>query len=187
MSEYPMSSAIISRMLGRGADEFWASAGGATKIPATKTRRKVTERMEDRLFGVYWGEYNFLFTKKPTTMKSIRILLAILCVLFVMQTSWAQEENWVGTWQYEAPQADYQYQKGKIIFTMEDGELTAVLNVNENLLPADQLEVSENEASFRVMIQGEPIKISLTKDDEKLSGEASYSQGTVPITAEKSV
>jgi hypothetical protein len=116
---------------------------------------------------------------------SMKILSVVLCLMVVGFEGWAQEKDWVGTWQYTAPQADYQYQKGQIVFVMEGKELKAFIEVNQNKIPGQQLQVSKDEASFSIILEGEPIQISLKKENKKLSGQATYSEGKVSITAEK--
>ncbi len=118
-------------------------------------------------------------------MKAMKILSVMLFLMVFGIEGWAQEKDWVGTWQYSAPQADYEYQKGQIVFVMEGKDLKAFIEVNQSKIPGQQLQVSKNEASFNITIDGEPIKISLKKENKKLSGEATYSEGKVPITAEK--
>ena len=120
-------------------------------------------------------------------MKMMKMLSVVVGMMVWGTEGWAQEKDWVGTWQYEAPQADYQYQKGEIIFSMEGEELKASIRVNQNEMPAQQLEVSEDQASFNINLEGQPIKVTLAKEAEKLSGEATYSGGEVPITAEKAM
>ena len=117
----------------------------------------------------------------------MKILSVAVCLMVWGTEGWAQEKDWVGTWQYEAPQADYQYQKGEIIFSMEGEELKASVKVNQNEMQVQQLEVSDNQATFSITIEGQPINVSLEKEEGKLSGEATYSGGEVAITAEKSV
>ena len=118
-------------------------------------------------------------------MKTMKILSVVLFLMAFGFEGWAQEKDWVGTWQYTAPQADYQYQKGQIVFVMEGKELKAFVEVNQNKIPGQQLQVSKDEATFSIYLEGEPIKISLKKENKKLSGEATYSEGRVSITGEK--
>jgi hypothetical protein len=120
-------------------------------------------------------------------MKTMKILSIVLCLIIWGFEGWAQDKDWVGTWQYNAPQAEDQYQRGQIVFVMEGKELKAFINVNQNKIPGHHLQVSKDEASFSIVLEGEPIRISLKKENKKLSGEATYSEGKVSITAEKTV
>ncbi len=120
-------------------------------------------------------------------MKTVKYLSLVFCLTLWGFQGYAQQKDWVGSWQYDAPQADVQYQKGIITFAMEGQELKAFLEIDENKVPAQSLEVSENSATFSIVIQGQPIKITLRKEDEKLTGEATYPGTAIPITAEKSV
>ncbi len=119
-------------------------------------------------------------------MKIMKIIPVVFLLMIGITEGWAQEKNWVGTWQYSAPQADYQYQKGNIAFTMEGKELKAFVEVNGQKIQARQLEVSGNQASFNIYIEGESIKVSLQKEDNELTGNAAYSGGKVTLNGKKS-
>lgn len=97
----------------------------------------------------------------------------------------AQEKNWVGIWQYSAPQADYRYQQGKIIFSMEEKELKAFVEINGHKIQAQNIEVAENRVSFNITIEGELIKVSLQEKDNDLTGNAIYSGGEIPINGKE--
>lgn len=120
-------------------------------------------------------------------MKMMKIIPVVFLMMVCVSTGWAQEKNWVGTWQYSAPQADYQYRKGNIAFTMEGKELKAFVEVNGQKIQARELKISGNQASFNLYIEGEYIKVSLQREDKGLSGNAAYSGGKVSITGKKSV
>ena len=121
-------------------------------------------------------------------MKTIKMLSVILfCLLVWNVEGQAQTNEWIGTWQYDAPQAQPPYQQGNLIFEEEGDTLAAFVGLGENRMPVQQLEISEDQASFSVTIEGQLIRVSLNKEDEKLSGEALYSGGKTDITAEKAM
>lgn len=120
-------------------------------------------------------------------MKTLTILTFVISLLAISPTAQAQQQDWVGSWQYTATQADPPYQKGTIVFATEGDELQAFIEINENRIPAQQVEVLEDSASFSISIEGQPIKVSLTKEAETLSGEATYSDQKIPITAERAM
>lgn len=124
-------------------------------------------------------------------MKILKILPAVfLTALLAYQgqareKSPAQERAWVGTWQYSAPQAEYPYEKGKIVFSMEGKELKAFVETNGHKASAWQLKVADNKASFTITIEGEPVKVLLQIKGSELTGSASYSGGKVSLQARK--
>ncbi len=118
-------------------------------------------------------------------MKSFKALYIVIALCFISPAIQAQQQDWVGSWEYRAPQADPPYQEGTIVFTSESDTVLAFIDINENRISARQVEVSPDSASFNVFIQGESIKVSLTKDAEKASGEATFSGQTIPVTAER--
>ncbi len=117
----------------------------------------------------------------------MKMLSLVICLMVWATEGWAQEKDWVGTWQYSAPQADYQYQKGNIVFALEGEELKAHIEINQNKIQAQQLEFSQDQATFTINIEGQPIQVTLNKEGQQLSGEAKYSGGGVPIIAQKAV
>ena len=118
-------------------------------------------------------------------MKTLSVTL--LCLLAWNVEGWAQDKDWIGTWQYDAPQAQPPYQQGNLIFEEAGDTLAVFVALGENRMPVQQLEVSEDQASFTLTIEGQLIRVSLNKEDEKLSGEALYSGGKTDITAEKAM
>ncbi len=120
-------------------------------------------------------------------MKILSILAFVVSLFTVSPTALAQQQDWIGSWQYTAAQADPPYQKGTIIFANEGDELQAFIEINESRIPAQQVEVLEDSASFRIFIEGQSIDVSLTKEAETLSGQATYSGQKVPITAERAI
>ncbi len=120
-------------------------------------------------------------------MKILTLLTSVVFLIAISSAAQAQQQDWVGSWQYTATQADPPYQKGNIIFTKEGDELQAFIEINESRITAQQVEVLEDSASFKVFIEGESIKISLTKVDETLSGEATYSGQKILIKGERAM
>ncbi len=120
-------------------------------------------------------------------MKILAILTFVVFSLVTVPTAQAQQQDWEGSWQYTAPQADPPYQQGTIVFANEGDSLQAFIEINENRIPAQQVEVLEDSASFSISIEGQPIRVSLTKEEETLSGQATYSGQTIPLTAERAM
>lgn len=118
-------------------------------------------------------------------MKMLKILSVMFLMTSFVNEGRAQEKNWVGTWQYAAPQAGYQYQQGKIIFSMEEKDLKVFVEINGHKIEAQNVEVAENKVSFNVTIEGGLIKVSLQEKDKDLTGNATYSGGKIPITGKK--
>ena len=120
-------------------------------------------------------------------MKTSVILVFVVSLLAIIPAAQAQQQDWVGSWQYTAPQADPPYQEGTIIFDDEGEELQVFIEINENRIPAQGVEVLKDSASFSISIEGQPIGVSLTKEAETLSGEATFSGQKIPITAERAM
>jgi len=119
-------------------------------------------------------------------MKYLSSFACLILIVGIGINAWAQTDDWLGSWNYTAPQADYQYQKGIIIFDMDGDKMTAKVDVNGNSIQTSDLTVSEDEASFKIYIEGEAIQVTLRKEKNKLTGKADYSGGSVNINGEKS-
>jgi hypothetical protein len=119
-------------------------------------------------------------------MKNLKALSFVVVLFFISPTVQAQQEDWIGSWEYTASQADPPYQKGTIVFAKEE-EFQAFIEINENRISAQQVEVSADSASFKVFIEGESVRVLLTKEDEKVSGEATFSGQTIPVTVQRAM
>ena len=91
----------------------------------------------------------------------------------------------VGTWNYEAPYAPYEYSTGKLIFTESGDKIEGKIKIGEYEIDMRNLKVEGDKVSFGAYVEGEYVKIDVTVKKKALSGTASYSEGSMEVTAEK--
>jgi hypothetical protein len=120
-------------------------------------------------------------------MKTVRFLLMVMLVASFTSTVSAQKKvDPTGTWTYEANAAPYEYSSGDIVVTKDGKEYGAEMVLGEYYkMKAEKVVYEKNVLSFNVYIEDETIEIKLTVEKESMTGTASYSEGTIPITAKK--
>ena len=123
-------------------------------------------------------------------MKSLVVKNGILLGLFlalVVGNSFAatKAKDLVGTWNYEAPYAPYEYSTGKLIFTESGDKIEGKIKIGEYEIDMRNLKVEGDKVSFGAYVEGEYVKIDVTVKKKALSGTASYSEGSMEVTAEK--
>ena len=120
-------------------------------------------------------------------MKTVRFLLMVMLVASFTSTVSAQKKvDPTGTWAYEANAAPYEYSSGDIVVTKDGKEYAAEMVLGEYYrMKAEKVVYEKNVLSFNIYIETETIEIKLTVEKESMTGAASYSEGTIPITAKK--
>ena len=123
-------------------------------------------------------------------MKSLVVKNGIVLGLFlalVVGNAFAsgKEKELVGTWNYEAPYAPYEYSAGKLIFEKNGDEWTGKIKIGEYEIPMRNLKVEHNKITFGAYVEGEYVSIEGTIEKNKITGKASYSEGEIDVTAEK--
>lgn len=120
-------------------------------------------------------------------MKTVKLVLMVMLMATVTSTVSAQKKvDPTGTWAYEAPDAPYEYSAGDIVIAKEGKEFTVEIVLGEYYkVKGSNVSYEKNEISFSVYIEGESVKIKGTVSKEEIKGTASYTDGTIPITAKK--
>lgn len=119
-------------------------------------------------------------------MKTIRILMLVMLTASFTSINAQDKVDPVGTWTYEADQAPYEYSSGDIIVSKEGKDLKVEIKLGEYYkVKANNVNYEKNVLSFNVYIEGETVSIKATMEEEKFVGEASYTDGTIPVTGKK--
>ena len=114
------------------------------------------------------------------------ILTMLIAIVFGMTNiEAATAADAVGTWKYNAPDAPYEYSSGKIIIAKEDGKLTGTIKIDYYSIEAEDVKLDNNTLSFGAYIEGEYVQIKVDIDGKKFSGQATYSEGALPVSGEK--
>ena len=120
-------------------------------------------------------------------MKTVKFLMMVMLVASVTTTVSAQKKvDPTGTWTYKAADAPYEYSSGDIVITKEGKEYQVEIVLGEYYkVKGSNVKYEKNEISFTVYIESESVQIKGIVDKENLKGTASYTDGTIPVTATK--
>ena len=120
-------------------------------------------------------------------MKTVKLLMMVMLVASVTTTVSAQKKvDPTGTWTYKAADAPYEYSTGDIVITKEGKEYKVEIVLGEYYkVKGSNVTYEKNEISFTVYIESESVNIKGVVDKENMNGTASYTDGTIPITATK--
>ena len=120
-------------------------------------------------------------------MKMVKFLMIAILIASVSSTLTAQKKvDPTGTWTYEASDAPYEYSSGDIVVEKDGKEFTVQIVLGEySKVKGSSVKYENNELSFKVYIEGETVSIKATVEKESMKGTASYTDGTIPITAKK--
>ena len=120
-------------------------------------------------------------------MKTVRFLMIVMLVAAVTTAVSAQKKvDPTGTWAYKASDAPYEYSAGDIVISKEGKEYKVEIVLGEYYkVKGSNVKYEKNELSFTVYIESESVDIKATVDKENLKGTASYTDGTIPVTATK--
>ena len=112
--------------------------------------------------------------------------MVMLVASFTSTVSAQKKVDPTGTWAYEASQAPYEYSSGDIVVAKEAKDFTVEIQLGEYYkIKAEKVVYEKNVLSFVIYVEGEAIDLKLTVEKESMEGTASYSEGTIPITAKK--
>jgi carbonic anhydrase len=120
-------------------------------------------------------------------MKKVKFLMIVLLVAAVSTSISAQKKvDPTGTWTYKAAEAPYEYSSGDIVVAKDGKDFTAEIVLGEYYkVKASSVTYENNELAFKIYIEGESVSVKATVGKENMEGTASYSDGTIPITAQK--
>jgi len=120
-------------------------------------------------------------------MKTVKLLFLVMLVASFTSVASAQKKvDPTGTWAYEANAAPYEYSSGDIVVTKDGKDYAVEMVLGEYYkMKAEKVVYEKNVLSCNVYIETETIEIKLTVEKETMTGTASYSEGTIPITAKK--
>jgi hypothetical protein len=118
---------------------------------------------------------------------AVSLILGVFFALFIGITASmaADASDVVGTWKYNAPDAPYEYSSGKIIIAEEGSKLTGTIKIDYYSIEAEDVKFEKNILTFGAYIEGEYVQIKVDIDGKKFSGQATYSEGSLPVSGEK--
>jgi hypothetical protein len=111
--------------------------------------------------------------------------LIILFALMFNVATVSAKDSVVGTWDYSAPNAPYEYSKGQIIITEGEDKLEGKVNIDGYEMKLNSIKVEEGVLSFSLYVEGEYVSVKLTIDGDSLEGKASTSEGLLEVTGKR--
>ncbi|MGD9328458.1 MAG: hypothetical protein PVH48_05775 [Cyclobacteriaceae bacterium] len=111
--------------------------------------------------------------------------LIILFALMFNVATVSAKDNVVGTWDYSAPNAPYEYSKGQIIITEGEDKLEGKVDIDGYEMKLNSVKVEDGVLSFSLYVEGEYVSVKLTVNGDSLEGKASTSEGLLEVTGKR--
>ncbi len=119
-------------------------------------------------------------------MKTIKILMLVVLAVSFTSVNAQKKVDPVGTWEYTADQAPYEYSSGDIVVSKEGKDLEVEIVLGEYYkVKGNDVTYEKNVLSFKVYIESESVSIEATMQKDSFEGKASYTDGTIPVTGKK--
>jgi len=122
---------------------------------------------------------------KNIILKSTLIFTLILMSSFTLLETFKVNKKILGEWEYTAPQAPYEYQKGVLVFSKEGKELKGEMVIGGYSMVMEELVNVKTNVKSRINIEGEIVSFDLNFDKNTFEGTASYSEGSLEISGSK--
>lgn len=122
---------------------------------------------------------------KNLVLKASLVLTFLVMMSFTGIDSIVSEKVFIGTWEYEAPDAPYEYQEGEIVFAKKDGKLVGYVSIDGYKIDLEDVVVKGDKLTCEAYIEGESIVFEMVFKKKTFEGTASYSEGSLPITGKR--
>lgn len=130
--------------------------------------------------------------------KKIAGLVLMACVLMVApHTIWASSNTYdtavvvkddlVGGWEYTAEGAPEGYDSGLLMIVKAGETYKVQVQLAGGAMNGTDVVVKGNDISFKLMVEGESVSVSLSAKGSKISGKSTSASGTYTIEGVKSI
>ena len=113
----------------------------------------------------------------------------VTLLLIVVSTSAVQASDLnkkiSGKWKYEATEAPYDYQKGEIVFSEQDGKANVKIVTAYEVIMAKNVKADGKNVAFEFYVDYELCKATLSLKGDKLSGEVVTVEGVIPVNLKR--
>lgn len=122
---------------------------------------------------------------KNLVLKASLVLTFLVMVSFTGIDNSVNTKNFIGTWEYEAPDAPYEYQEGEIVIAKKDGKLVGYASIDGYKIDLEDVVGKADKLTCEAYIEGESILFELVFKKNSFSGTASYSEGALPFSGKR--
>jgi hypothetical protein len=112
-------------------------------------------------------------------------LIFLFILMFNVTAISAKDQDVVGTWDYSAPNAPYEYSKGQLIITKVEDELEGVVNIDGYEMKLNSVKVEKDVLTFSLYVEGDYVSVKLTIKGDSFEGKASTSEGLLDVTGKR--
>ncbi len=112
-------------------------------------------------------------------------LIILFALMFNVNAVAADETDVVGTWDYSAPNAPYEYSKGQIIISQGDEKLEGKVDIDGYEMKLNNVKVEDGVVTFSLYVEGEYVSVKVTMNGDTFEGKASTSEGLLEVTGKK--
>ena len=128
--------------------------------------------------------------QKFRSMKNLIFKGALVLILFVTASfsttdSDTTDLKMIGSWEYSAPDAPYEYQEGEIHFLMQDDKLVGYVSIEGYKIELEDIVVKGDKLTCEVYVEGESVTLELNFKKKTFTGTASYSEGTLDFSGKR--
>lgn len=120
-------------------------------------------------------------------MKNVLKISALLLMVCLSITVQAKDTGKAiaGTWKYEASDAPYEYQTGKVVFYEEEGLSKVKVITDYDVIKGENLKIEGNKIVFNAYVEYDYITVKLELKADQLVGNVDTPEGVITITLKK--
>lgn len=121
-------------------------------------------------------------------IKNFLKVTVLLSIVFALQ-SMTVVKGVEGIWEYEAPDAPYEYSEGKIIIKKTDGKYTAEIKLEYESIDVEDVKVdkSKNTVVMKFDIDGTPIRVIMNIKGDVFKGVSETPNGDIALTGKRKI
>jgi len=124
-------------------------------------------------------------------MKTLLFSILLLCLIFGFSASHVnakdKKNSLIGEWIYEVSESPEEYKTGSLIFSEKEGEIVCIVKVAAGELPTSSLKIEDKKITFTAYVDGSPVNVLLTLEDNQLNGTVESPEGPKEIKALKKI
>lgn len=114
------------------------------------------------------------------------MLLTIFATTVFQITAAPVNDDLLGEWKFESPNAPYGYNKGSFVISEREGILAGEIKFADGTkIETKNLKFEENVLKFNISVEYNNISVKATVEGDKMKGTAGTPEGNLPFEAQK--